>query len=111
MGVREPLFSEFAHFLAGQIVDRASGRIMPTDAVENELMLRRPADAFFIGSVGPEAAVTDDMRSNTAPPAMGLDFFVRDLGRIRIFGTFSFYRSEFPSLELCRESAQHTRAC
>lgn len=106
--MQDYLYSDFAHFLATQVIDRVSGRVMPIDAVDGEIMLRRPADVFFIGSVGPEAAVTDDMRLNTAPPAMGLDFFIKTLGPLRIRGTFCYYRSEFPSLAICQDSAKHT---
>jgi len=53
------VYSTFADWFAKQIVDRASGRIMPSDAVGGDLVRRRPADAFFIGSVGPASLALD----------------------------------------------------
>ncbi len=39
---------------------------------------------------------------------MGLDFFLGELGTARIVGTFTYFRSEFPSLALCRSVAENT---
>jgi hypothetical protein len=101
-----PVFSKFAEFLAKQIIDRASGKVLPsTPDTANGLLLRRPADIFFIGSLGPEAAFGD---RNTAPPAMGLEFFVKNLGQITVSGSFRFFRSERPNYDLCVTASGET---
>src|SRR5579872_1378453 len=100
-------YSRFAEFLAKRIIDRASGRAMPPDSVDGEVLTHRPADVFFIGSVGPEAAL-DDARANTAPPGMGLEFFTRHLGQIRVFGSFTCFILEPPDYNICVAHAKDT---
>ena len=63
--------------------------------------------ASFIGSVGPASLALDE-RGNTAPPAVGLDFFVKKPYLIAISGSFAYYRPELPDLSLCREVASET---
>ncbi len=107
MPIEPKAYSAFTLWLAHRIVDRASGHAVPDHPVAGELMLRRPADAFFIGSVGPTALALQE-RGNSSPPAVGIDFFVANLDRIVISGSFAYYRPELPSLELCRASAADT---
>lgn len=107
-GASDATFAEFADFLAKTIIDRASGRTMPDDSPDGQRMVwRRPADAFFIGSLGPANAV-EHGRPDTAPPAMGVEFFVENLGQIRVDGSFTYYVVEQPNYQDCLEAASQT---
>jgi Helicase conserved C-terminal domain len=101
-------FAAFADFLTKSIIDRASGRTMPDDSPDGARMVwRRPADAFFVGSLGPANAV-EQGRPDTAPPAMGMDFFVRELDEIRVQGSFQYYVAEPPNYSDCLEAGSQT---
>lgn len=107
-GVPDETFARFADFLTKAIIDRASGREMPDDSPDGIRMVwRRPADAFFIGSLGPANAVEQGWR-DAAPPAMGTDFFVRELSEIRLEGSFQYFVAEPPSYSDCLEIAAQT---
>lgn len=100
------VFAKFADLIAKEVIDRASGQAMPSepDFIDG-VLLRRPADVFFIGSLAPDAAFGN---FNTAPSAMGLDFFVADLSDIRVRCTFQYFRSQRPSYNICRIEAAET---
>jgi hypothetical protein len=99
-------YSRFADFVAKEVINRASGRVFPGPPdVVNGSLLRRPADIFFVGSLGPDAAFGN---FNTAPSAMGVEFFTRDLGEIRVRGSFDYYRAERPTFAMSQSEAEET---